>query len=98
MRAKLRVHGGEVRIHVQHAGIGVAQEADAALAHGARHGRRAAPIVDFAPRSGIVVKLARDHVEIDAGARKGVGDFRHAADRTVRQPFGGIGGFIVKRG
>ena len=32
VRADLRVHGGEVRVHVEHAGIGVAHEADARTA------------------------------------------------------------------
>jgi hypothetical protein len=76
----------------------MAQESDAALADRARYGGGAAPVFDFAPCGGIVVKLARDQVEIDAGAREGVGDLGHAADRTVRQPLGGIRGFIIERG
>ena len=76
----------------------MSQETDAALADGARYACGAAPILDFAPRGCILVKLARHHMEIDAGARESVRDLRYAAYRTVRQPLRGIRGFIIERG
>ncbi len=105
VRAELGVVHGEVRVHVEHARIGVAQEADAGVVELAHDARGLHPFLDLAPAADVVlfgVALGRkeqpgDHVELDAAAGKGIGDLRHAAGAAVGQPFAGVGVGIVQR-
>src|SRR5918993_2180197 len=83
------VHG-EVRVHVEHAGVGVAQEAEAATAQRSDHRCGVAPLFYIRPGVLVVVEGTGDDVEGDGGALEGVGDLGHAARRAVREPLAGV--------
>ncbi len=103
--AKLGMVHGEVRVHVEHAGVGVAEKADAAVVQLAHNAGRLHPLLDLAPGAVVVllgvtrgrVEQAGDDVELDAAAGKGVGDLGHAAGTACRQPFARVGIGIVER-
>jgi len=97
VRAKLRVDGGEVRVHVEHARIGVAHEADPRAAQGAGHARRADPGGDLLPGPLVAVDRAGDGVVGDPRAGERAGQLGHAAGRAVGQPFAGVGVLVVER-
>jgi hypothetical protein len=102
MRPQLRLVLGEVAVHIQHSGVGVAEVSDASLALIANHLGGRAPLLDFRPRGfagfghiGFRVEHSGHLPEGNPRARKRPGDFRNAAGGTVGQPFPRIGVGII---
>ena len=79
MAAELALQGGKIGIEVEHAGIGVAEEADASVADMARSFRGVAPFRNLGPCATLFKERTRKHFERDTGASEGAADFGYAA-------------------
>ncbi len=93
----------EVGIHVEHARIGVAEEADPAILQRAQHGGRGQPVVDLGPgvrarRAVLFLQQPAHHVEMDAAAAERARDLGDTAGAAVRQPLARIGVLIIESG
>ena len=86
VRADLRLDLREVGVHVEHAGVVVAEEAEARAPHAVRRGGGLDPAAQAIPGRIAREQRARDGVVRDACARERAGELRHAAGRAVREP------------
>ena len=98
VEAELGLVHGEVRVHVEHPRVGVAEEAEAATVKCSDRGGGAAPLLYLGPGISVIVECSRDDVERDGGALEGVGDLGHATGRAVREPLARVRVLVVERG
>ena len=103
--AELALVLGEVAVHVEHAGVGVAEDAHAAAAQGAEYAGGLCPFLDFGPGAAgrlfaafLLVQHAGDDVEVDVAAVEGGAELGDTAGAAVGQPLFGVGVGIVERG
>ena len=86
VRADLRLDLREVGVHVEHARVVVAEEAEAGPPGSARGGGRLDPAAQAVPGGIARQQRARDRVVRDPRARERARELRHAAGRAVREP------------
>ena len=105
MCAELALVLGEVAVHVEHAGIGVAEKAHAAAAQRAQNAGGLGPLLDLFPCAAgrllaalLLGQHAGDDMEVDVAAVEDRTELGNAAGAAVGQPLFGIGIGVVKRG
>ena len=105
MGAELTVVLGEVAVHVEHAGVGVAEETHTAAAQGTQGAGGLGPVLDFGPGAAgrlfaafFLIQHAGDDVEIDITAVENRTELGNAAGAAVCQPLLGVGVGVVERG
>ena len=105
MGAELTVVLGEVAVHVEHTGVGVAEDTHAAAAQGTQGTGGGGPVADLGPGAAgglfaalLLCQHAGDDVKIDIAAVENGTELRHAAGAAVRQPLFGVGVGVVERG
>ena len=86
MRADLRRDLREVGVHVEHARVVVAEEAEARAAGAARRGGGLDPAAQLLPGRIAGQQRARDRVVRNTRARERARELGHAAGRAVREP------------
>ena len=105
MGAELTLVLGEVTVHVEHTGVGVAEETHAAAAQGTQSASGLRPVTDLRPGAAgrlfaalFLCQHAGDDVKIDIAAVENRTEFRNATGAAVRQPLFGVGVGIIERG
>ena len=97
MGAGLSVDLGEVRVHVEHPGIGVAEEPEAGGPQSLDGAGSVDPLPDRLPGRIAVLQGAGDRAVRHACAGEGARELGDAAGRAVRQPLAGGHPLVVER-
>ena len=86
---ELPLHRREVGVQIQHARVGMAQEAKACRSYIPRRFSCPAPRLDLLPGHVVFEERSRDDLERDACAGQCSADLRDAAGRAVGEPLFG---------
>src|SRR5215207_3350622 len=99
VEAELGLVHGEVRVHVEHPGVGVSEEPEATPAKRPDRRGGVAPLFYLLPGVLVViVERSGDDVVRYRGAFEGIGDLGHATGRAVREPLACIRILVIQRG